>query len=599
MNNPALTERLSSIAATAATLGHGEKTAYLSAQAQDLGWSMDKLYRHLKKVAVQPTRKRRADAGSTALSLEEAQLISAAVLAGARKNGKRIMSIGRAATMLRANGVIRAESVDADGVVTPLSETTLSRALREYALHPDQALAPAPAVHMKSNHPNHVWQIDPSLCVLYYLPRVGKESGLHVMAHDEFYKNKPKNLIKIMADRVWRYVGTDHYSGTIVTRYYFGGENQQNICDFFIYMMGAASDISRDVTRDPIRGVPLMVMLDPGSANTSSAFKTLCAALGVHIQINKPKAPRAKGQVEKGNDIVETAFESGLRFVDVKDIDQLNALSEGWMRYYNSTEIHSRHKMTRYSCWNRITSEQLIVAPPAEHCRELAHSVPKEAKVNTFLEIKYGGNVYSVKDVPNIMVGQKIMVAKNPWREDAAQVAWADADGVEHWHVVEPVLFNEAGFATDAVTIGEQYRAHGDTRAQTNAKLLEKLTYGAETLEGAAAQRKANALPFGGKIDPYAHQEQTIEADNRLYMPKVGKASEYNRMEVTSPRLNFVQAAQQIKQRADAQGKDWSRAAEYLRANHPDGMAADEVNEVFDAIYRSAHLKVLKTGTHE
>ena len=601
MNNPALTERLMGIASHADTLGHGAKTAYFATQAQDLGWSMDKLYRHLKKVAVQPARKRRADAGTTCLSFEEAQIISATVLAGARKNGKRIMTIARAATMLRANGMIRAEAVDADGVCTPLSDSTLARALREYALHPDQALAPAPAIHMKSNHPNHVWQIDPSLCVLYYLPHsstVGKDNGLRVMAHDEFYKNKPKNVIKIMADRVWRYVGTDHASGSIITRYYFGGENQQNICDFFIYMMQGRSDI----TRDPVRGVPRMVMLDPGSANTSSAFKTLCAALGTHLQINKPKAPRAKGQVEKGNDIVETAFESGLRFIEVRDIDQLNALAERWMRFYNSSEIHSRHKMTRYSCWNHITSEQLVIAPPAKHCRELAHSVPKEAKVNTFLEIKFGGNVYSVKDVPNIMVGQKVMAAKNPWREDAAQVAWADADGVEHWFVLEPVVFNDAGFATDAVTIGEQYRAHGDTRAQTNAKLLEKLTYGAETLEGAAAQRKANALPFGGKIDPYAHQEQTIEADNRLYMPKVGKASEYNRMEVTSPRLNFVQTAQQIKQRVDADGKDWARAAEYLKANHAEGIAADEVGAVYDAIYQvlhGAHLKVLKTGTHE
>lgn len=601
MNNPALTERLMSIATTAATLGHGEKTAYLSKAAQDLGWSMDKLYRHLKKVAVQPTRRRRADAGNTALTLEEARLISATVLSGARKNGKRIMSITRAATMLRANGMIRAESVDADGVCTPLSETTLARALREYSLHPDQLTQPAPAVHMQSKHPNHVWEIDPSLCVLYYLPQnvQGKDSGLRVMEHDEFYKNKPNNLVKVMADRVWRYVGTDHYSGTIVTRYYYGGENAKNISDFLIYMMGAQSELTRDITRDPIRGVPVMVMLDPGSANTSAAFKTLCAALGIHVQINKPKAPRAKGQVEKGNDIVETAFESGLRFIEVTDIDQLNTMAERWMRYYNSTEIHSRHGMTRYTCWNRITSEQLVIAPPAAHCRDLAYSVPKESKVNTFLEIKFSGNVYSVKTVPNVMVGQKVMVAKNPWREDAAQVAWVDADGVERWQVVEPVQFNEGGFAENAVVIGEQYRAHADTPAQTNLKALDKLTYGVTTAEEVNARRKANALPFAGRIDPYAHTEQTIENDNRIYMPKSGTPSDYNRMEVVSPRLNFVQTAQQIKARADADGKDWATAAAYLKAHHPEGIAADEVGAVYEAIYRTAHLKVLKTGTHE
>lgn len=595
MNNPALMERLTSIAVHAATLGHGEVTAYLKQEAQSLSWSMDKMYRELKKVSVQAPRKRRADAGSTSLTVIEAQLISSAVMEAARKNGKRIMTIARAAAMLRANGMIRAETIDADGVCVPLSETSLARALRGYDLHPDQLLQPAAAIHMQSKHPNHLWQIDPSLCVLYYLPRAGKSPGLHVMQHDEFYKNKPNNVVKILNDRVWRYVGTDHYSGVVVTRYYFGGETSRNICDFLIYMMQA----SADVLRDPIRGVPLMVMLDPGSANTSSAFKTLCAALGIHVQINKPKAPRAKGQVEKGNDIVETAFESGLRFIEVTDIDQLNALAERWMRYFNGNAIHSRHGKTRYSVWNHITSEQLILAPSPEHCRELAYSVPKEAKVNTFLEIQFGGGTFSVKELPNVSVGQKVMVAKNPWREDAAQVAWIDADGTERWLVVEPMTYNEAGFATTAAIIGEEHKSHADTPVQVNAKLLAKLAMGETTQAGVDAKRKAKALPFGGKIDPYAHQEQVIAADNRIFMPKAGKASEFNRMEVTSPRLNFVQAAQQIKARVDADGKDWARAAEYLKAHHPDGMAADEVADVFEAIYRGAHLKVLKTGTNQ
>ncbi|WP_232786599.1 transposase family protein [Achromobacter sp. DH1f] len=42
-------------------------------------------------------------------------------------------------------------------------------------------------------------------------------------------------------------------------------------------------------------GVPLMVMLDPGSAITSAIFKNLCRALRLHVQINKPNNPRVKG----------------------------------------------------------------------------------------------------------------------------------------------------------------------------------------------------------------------------------------------------------------------------------------------------------------
>ena len=47
-----------------------------------------------------------------------------------------------------------------------------------------------------------------------------------------------KNVVKIEQDRVWRYTGTDHASGTIVARYYFGGETSANLCDFFTTFLG-------------------------------------------------------------------------------------------------------------------------------------------------------------------------------------------------------------------------------------------------------------------------------------------------------------------------------------------------------------------------
>nr|DAT06915.1 MAG TPA: Sigma 54 modulation/S30EA ribosomal protein C terminus [Caudoviricetes sp.] len=96
-----------------------------------------------------------------------------------RRNGKRLMSVKQAVEMLRANGKIEAARIDEEtGEVSPLSENTITRALREYKLHPDQLLQPDPVSRMKSEHPNHCWQIDPSLCVLYYLPRHGKDTGL-------------------------------------------------------------------------------------------------------------------------------------------------------------------------------------------------------------------------------------------------------------------------------------------------------------------------------------------------------------------------------------------------------------------------------------
>ncbi len=589
--NAAMTERLAEIAREAEQRGHGSKTGYLKEQAQALGISLATLHRKLEAVVLKPSRKRRADAGKSALSREEAQMISTLVMETMRKNGKRLTTVSAAVEMLRANGEIEACRVDEEtGEVTKLSDSTIVRALREYKLHPDQLLQPEPVSRMKSEHPNQWWQIDPSLCVLYYLPRNGKDTGLRVAGYEEFYKNKPGNLKKIELDRVWRYTGTDHTSGTICVRYYFGGETSANLCDFFIYMMQAKAD----VTKDPIRGVPQNVMLDPCSANTSAAFKNLCKALGVHVQINKPGNPRAKGQVEKANDMVETAFESSLKLVEVDSIDELNGLAERWMRYYNGTKTHSRHGMTRYQAWNKIKAEQLILPPPAEYCRELAISAPKEAKVSPDKEIRFSGRHYSVKDIPGVMVGQKLLVAKNPWDETGARIATWDAQGNEIWQAVTAIEFDGFGFREGAALMGAEYKPAADTPAQQARKEQEKLAMDAATLAEAEAKRKAKAVPFGGRIDPYKHQEDTLAARNTLYIERAGMQMDYNRMEVAEQVLNKVELAKLLKPRIEAAGGNWADAVQTLQRLYPDGVPESRIDEVFDRLKTSGSLKLVK-----
>ena len=161
--------------------------------------------------------KRRSDAGKTALPVQEAQMIAAVLLEHMRKNGKMLKSVEAAVEVLRANNMIEALRINAaTGEVSPLSISTIRKALRNYRLHPEQLLAP-PAMSLRSLHPNHVWQIDASRCVLFYLPRASKgDSGLRIMDHTDFYKNKPANVIKVINESLWRYVVTDHTTvGTI------------------------------------------------------------------------------------------------------------------------------------------------------------------------------------------------------------------------------------------------------------------------------------------------------------------------------------------------------------------------------------------------
>jgi hypothetical protein len=76
--------------------------------------------------------------------------------------------------------------------------------------------------------------------------------------------------------------------------------------------------------------------------------------LQINLIVNQAGNPRAKGQVENAHNIVETSFESGFKFTHVPDIDWINAKAAQWMRWYNSTRIHSRHGTTRWAKWLEI-----------------------------------------------------------------------------------------------------------------------------------------------------------------------------------------------------------------------------------------------------
>lgn len=587
----ALTERLVAIGQQARALPRGEKTAYLRRMAEELGMSLATLHRKLAEVVVRDKRRRRQDAGSTAVLFKDAQLLSTVLMESTRRNGKRLMCIEQGVSMLESNGKIDRRVIDPEtGEVTRLSTSTYARALRLYRLHPDQLLAPAPVTEMKSLHPNHVWQIDASLCVLYYLRREpGTGPGLEVMEAKEFYKNKPRNLLRIEMERVWRYVVTDHRSDTYYTEYVLGAESGENLANIFIHAMQKRHE------HDPFHGVPFMVMLDPGSANTGAVFRNLCRSLQVHVQINKPGNPRAKGQVEKANDNVERKFESGLKFRAVSGLEELNEQAWRWMRVFNATATHSRHKQTRYGVWLTITQGQLRLPPDEALCRELAHTAPESRVVTPKLTINYQGQEYDVSPLiedAGVIVGDKVMVVRNPWRPEAAQVVMTDEHGHEVFHVVEPVLRDEVGFRDNAVVIGERYARHADTRAQRNAKDIEMLATGATTLEGAAATRKGKALAFNGELDPYKPVTDTVLP---TYMPKRGTELHLPlRAQVEIKPLTLFQAAQAIKPLLEITGVAWT-AAHYQRlaSGWPEGVMEQDIEQV------AAALRQLEESAHE
>ena len=594
--NAVLNERLNAIATKLGQLPHGGKTAFLKAEAAKLNMSVARLYKELEQVMIKPERKKRSDAGKTALSLEDAQMISACILQAMRANNKKLGTVEETVKFLIANKEIDPTRVDkSTGEVITLSVSTITRALKQYRLHPEQLLRPEPVTHLRSLHPNHLWQIDASLCVLFYLPSEKKknELALQVMREQEFYKNKPQNIAKIVKDRVWRYVVTDHTSGCIFVWYVMGGENSENLCEAFIQ----AIQPKKDRLKFPFCGVPKMVMLDPGSANTGFGFKNLCQQLGVEIIINKVGNPRAKGQVEQANNQIERDFEGKLSFIRVNSLSQLQAAANEWMMLFNSDKKHSRHGMTRFQGWQKIQADELRIPPPADYCRELVLSRPVERVVANDLTISFEGRTFDVSALPFIQNQDKITVAKNPWKPFSAQVQRFDEHGKAYWLEVPEQIVDGFGFAVNAAIVGQEYKAHADTAIQTHAKELEKLAMQADTLEQAAQNRKAKNLPFGGRIDPFAHQEKVLSESKTAYIPKRGTQMDYNKMDVQAAMLNKVELAKLLRARVLEQGFDWALAMERLQAEYPEGAPESNLDLVFERITRPKLTLLMKTGT--
>ncbi|MGC5292012.1 integrase [Klebsiella pneumoniae] len=569
----ALTERLVAIAQAARSAGHGERGAIYAAACAELGISRATLLRKIKEVAMTETRKRRIDAGTSALTREDAMMISALLTESTRKNGKRLYSVADAVNELRANKMITAEFIDkATGEARQLSESAIIRAMRRYGVHPDQLMAPAPVTRLASLHPNHVWLVDASLCTLYYLQNGRKTSGLQVMDSAQFYKNKPKNLARIASDRVWSYEITDHTSGWIYVEYVMGAESGENLCSVLINAMQERGGA------DVLHGVPGILFMDPGSANTAAMTKNLCRSLGIDVIAHAAGNARATGQVEKARDIIERKFEPGLKFVNVSSLDELNMLAKKWRCHFNATAIHSRHGATRNDIWLRITAEQLIKAPTVEVCRELAVASPERRKVQPTLEISFQGRKYDVSSVPDVMIGEYVMVTRNPWRTDAAQIVLQGEDGHDVFHLVDEVPENEFGFSVNAAVIGKEHKRPADTVAQHTSQEIEQLVTGTSSAGEASVARAAKELPFGGRFDPYRRVD---EAELPAYLPRRGQESEVRGPRIEQRPLSHVEAAKLLRERLTAAGHNWfPEHYAQLVSRFPEGVPAEDIDVI-------------------
>ena len=531
MTTPNLAEidYLRQIAAELTEAGHGKRGPIIKRACEYLTVSNAELYRRLAKVGFTSGRKTRSDKGNTIVSLEAAELVGGMVINAASKTGKKRMSIKLALEVAQDSG-------KAPGV----SAATISRIMKQNMCHPAQLAMPTAHTRQRSLHPNHVWQIDASVCVVFYL---NHKAGLHVMDEREFYKNKPANLKKIEKDRVIRYVLTDHTSGSIYHEYFWRSENVENLTNFFF------SCIQKRSLKEPMHGVPFILYVDKGTANTSGMFKNLMTRLDVEFIAHATNNSRAKGSVEQANNLIETNFESLLSFRSVDSIDELNAFANEWRIMFNETKTHSRTKRTRNQVWNMIRPEQLRIAPSIELCRELVTTTPITRTVKGDLTVQhtvkgYDEKFYSVKHIPDIFVGAKVDVVVNPYRAPDIDVLTTNEHGEQVIYTCVPDQLDIFGQLHDAPVIGQQIQSMPNSKIDESRNRIMKQAFNANTQAEVDKALKKRTPAYQGQIDVTAH---ITKHDVPEYLPRAGQQMDIQKQKNQLPPLNYIQAAKQIK----------------------------------------------------
>lgn len=550
------------------TLPHRERGAYIGRQAEMLGVSASTLYRRLEKQAAWSSgRKTRADCGASRVSLDEATTIAALKRETMRQNGKRLMSTQLAAQLAREGGLNVAAST-----------SSVDRVLRQRGLTAERIDRPTPAIEQRSLHPNHVMMVDPSLCLVYYVR--GKQS---VIDEREFYKNKLDKIAEIK-DKVWRYVAADHYSNTIIFRYYAArGENQQSLFEFLMYAWAQQPERTA-------HGVPMILMMDAGSANTARAIENLCKSLSVELIINEPGNPRAKGGVEKAQDMIERNFESLLRLQAFDGVEALNAHAHQWQELFNCNMLPGldlrlmrqglREKAVRTDLWLTIKPEQLRACPPVALCAYLMQGATQTRTVDGRMRITYQHParkeklIYDLRGVSAIQPRDKVEVlpiAYGTAGEVIVRVRDYKGEIVEH--VIAPIMdWTAAGFRESSPIIGQEYKALPKTDMERATEALERAAYGIDA-DGQVRDRDAIADARKRRERPFAHLNEgnglrpfdTLHGhDHRLNIPRRSTALEVDLPQVIGAIERSNEDAKRASGYAHGTANQYHGAAEHV-----------------------------------
>lgn len=544
-----------------------ERSSIIAEMCRLFGFCEVSAYRALRRNGWESDRKKRSDAGASSINEKDLSTVAALLQNSVRKNGKKTMSVENARSIMLQNGFD-----------VPISTRQLSELLKTRTLSTESTSKPSPHQRMRTEYPNQVHFADPSVALMYFAPN-GKQKFLR---DDEVYKNKPflegrENL------KCWRYVLTDHYSGTICVRYYAAaGENSANMYDFLLYAWGKK--------KDPLynfHGLPELLIWDCGSANISKPVTNALKALRVETEPHLPGNPRAKGQVENANNIVECQFESLLHLEEVNSMEELNDAAERWCAAFNANQLEHRDTRitragrkigSRTMIWNWIKEEQLRELPDEEICRQIFTTGIQPRTVGGDLAISFvhpknkAATRYSLSALPDIMVGMTVNVQPILVSEEAlVLVSYQDRTGEIVSFEVKPIEYDRVGFDIAAPVFGQEYKSQPDTLIEKNTKALAEI----------AASDDKTEVPFAKVTDGQGFKTHSLihtQADP-FFKTQTGKQVEVaaGTVEVHDILITPVEMAKRFKARAGFIPDGFIAS---LKKEFPDGVPSQLVDDL-------------------
>ena len=560
---------------------NGDRGRIVARLAETLNRSLNTTYQYLKKYGGwESGKKPRKGKGETCVPEALCRKVAEKATRSFRDTGKRIMSIKDAVKYWEASGegIMDPET----GEITMPSVETISRAMRRYGCHPDQLRAASPAVRMRTEYPNQAWQADASVCVLYRIPGSDK---IGLVKEKSYNGKKPENLFKIRQNRIVRYLEVDHYSGNFYLRYEQApGESAEGFLTTFIEAMTDRGP------QDPMHGVPEVRYTDMGSGNTASLTKSFCEQLGVRLLHHKAGGARSTGSVESFQNIVETHFESRLRFLDVPDVATLQSLADRWRRHFCATAILSRTNKaekarTRNDLWLSITKSQLRTVEP-DVLRSIAawgdvrRPVRDDFTISVDTRTHYGVRYYDLRELGyhGLKPRESVYVRLNPYKAPNAIILLEKPDGEKVAFEVPPMQFDTAGFDVNAPVLGKDFKAMPKTHSEQVFDEIKKDAYGVQSVEEADKLWKAGA-PTRDAFDVMADVKEAP-----VYLKKAGTPLQVEEQKADVPPMKRLSFALMMRRDHPDVWRDdnTDECAEWLRTRYPDTVPGNEIEAVIE-----------------